>query len=63
MFIGMIYCSCSRPVVAHFASRLVGRAWQLCPGTSDVNFLCNLNCIIDLNAEIANSAFNFRMSE
>jgi hypothetical protein len=34
------------------------RARQLCPRTSDLDFLCDLECIVDLDAQIANGAFN-----
>jgi len=33
--------------------RVRGRARQLCPGTSDVDFLGYLKRVVDLNAEIA----------
>ncbi len=33
-----------------------GRARQLCPGTSDVDFLRNLNGVVDLDAKVANGA-------
>jgi hypothetical protein len=41
----------------------LGRARQLCPGTSDLDFLRNLDGIIDLNAEISNRTLNFRMAQ
>jgi hypothetical protein len=40
-----------------------GRARQLCPGTSDINFLGNFNCIVDLNAQVPDCALNLRVSE
>jgi hypothetical protein len=41
----------------------LGRARQLCPGTSDLDFLRNLDGIVDLNAEISNRTLNFRMTQ
>jgi hypothetical protein len=40
-----------------------GRGRQLCPGISDVNFLGNLDDIVNLNAEIADGALNFGVAE
>ena len=37
----------------------MGRARQLCPRTSDLNFLCDLKSIINLDAQIPNGALNF----
>src|SRR5262249_2598692 len=42
---------------------LAGRARPLCPGTSDINFLGNLNCIVDLNAQVADGALDLSVSE
>jgi hypothetical protein len=39
-----------------FSGWLVGRARQLCPGISDLNLLCDLKSIIDLDTQIANGA-------
>jgi hypothetical protein len=36
-------------------TRLAGRAQQLCPAT-DINFLDNLDGIVDLNIEVTNGA-------
>jgi hypothetical protein len=35
-----------------------GRARQLCPGISDLDFLGDLNRIVDLDAKISNRAFD-----
>jgi hypothetical protein len=43
--------------------KVVGRARQLYPGTSDVDFLGDLKRVIDLNAEVAYSAFDPRVAE
>jgi hypothetical protein len=43
--------------------RVTGRAWQLCPGTSDVDFFGNLKRVVDLNAEVAYGAFDASLSE
>ena len=42
---------------------LLGRAWQLCPGISDLDFLGDFEGVVDLNAEILHRTFNFRMSD
>jgi hypothetical protein len=43
------------------------RGWaeysKLCPGTSDLDFLRNLDGIIDLDAKISNRTLNFRMAQ
>ena len=36
---------------------------MLCPGTSDVNFLGDLERVVDLYTEVANSAFDLGMAE
>jgi hypothetical protein len=41
----------------------LGRARQLCPGTSDVDFFSNLNGIVNLDAKIANSALDLGMAQ
>ena len=38
---------------------LLDRARQLCPGRLDVDPLCNLNRIIDFDAEVANRTLDF----
>ena len=38
--------------------RVMGRARQLCPRTSDVDFLGDLMRVVDLNAEVAYGAFD-----
>jgi hypothetical protein len=43
--------------------RVTGRARQLCPRTSDVDFLGDLKRIVDLNAEVAYGAFDPRVAE
>jgi hypothetical protein len=40
-----------------------GRGRQLCPGISDVNFLGNLDGIVNLNTKIADGALNFTVTE
>ena len=42
---------------------LVGRARQLCPGISDLDFLCDLKRIVHLDAELAHRAFNLRVAK
>jgi hypothetical protein len=41
----------------------MGRAWQLCPGISDLDFLRDLKCIVDLDAQVANGAFDLGVAE
>ena len=40
-----------------------GRAGLLCPGTSDLDFLGDLNRVVDLDAKISNRAFDFRVAQ
>jgi hypothetical protein len=48
--------------MAVFTVRQAGRAWQLCPGTSDLDFLGDLNGIINLDAKISHRAL-LRMAQ
>jgi hypothetical protein len=53
-------------MTAHWPASTIhkaGRGRQLCPGISDVNFLGNLDGIVDLNTEIADGALNFGVAE
>jgi hypothetical protein len=43
--------------------RVRGRARQLCPGTSDVDFLGDLKRLVDLNAEVSYGVFDPRVAE
>jgi hypothetical protein len=49
--------------LALFILQRAGRGRQLCPGISNVNFLGNLDGIVNLNAEIADGALNFGVAE
>ena len=49
--------------MAHFARRVPGRACLLCPGSSDVYLLGDLQRVIHLHSEIANRAFDLRVAE
>ena len=40
-----------------------GRARQLCPGISDLDFLGDLDRIVELDAKISNRAFDLRMTQ
>jgi hypothetical protein len=40
-----------------------GKARQLCPGTSDVDLLGDLNGIVNLDAKIANGALHLRVAK
>jgi hypothetical protein len=42
---------------------VLGGAGPLCPDTSDVNFLGDLERVVDLYTEVANSAFDLGMAE
>jgi hypothetical protein len=42
---------------------VAGRARQLCPGTSDVDLLCDVKGVVDLNAEIPHRAFDPPVAE
>ena len=41
----------------------VGRARQLCPGTSDLNFFCDVERVVYLNAQIPNRTFDLRIQK
>lgn len=52
--------------VAYWPSSTIsptGRARQLCPSISDVDFLRNLNGVINLDAKIAHRALNLGVAE
>lgn len=40
-----------------------GRARQLCPGSSDVDFFSYFNRVVDLDAEIPNRALDLGVTE
>jgi hypothetical protein len=40
----------------------MGRAWPLCPGTSDVNLFRYCDRIVDLNAKIAHRTLDLGMT-
>jgi hypothetical protein len=42
---------------------LTGRARQLCPGNSDVDPLCNVKGIVDLDTELAHGALDAPVAE
>ena len=46
-----------------FPYRVPGRARQLCPGSSDVDFLRDVECIVDLHTEISYCAFDLGVPE
>src|SRR5437762_3354650 len=41
----------------------MGRVCPLCPGRSDINLFCYGERVIDLDAEIADGALDFRVAE
>jgi hypothetical protein len=56
--------ACARcRLVAHFVGSPTGRARQLCPGSSDIDFFSYFNRVVNLNAEIANSAFDLGVAK
>jgi hypothetical protein len=46
-----------------FTGWVGGRARQLCPGTSDVDLLCDVKGVVDLNAKIPHRAFDPPVAE
>jgi hypothetical protein len=40
-----------------------GRARQLYPGSSDVDFLCDLDGVINFDTEVANGTFDLGVAE
>ena len=46
-----------------FAVSEPGRARQLCPVTSDLDFLRNLNGIVNLDPKISNRALDLRVAQ
>jgi hypothetical protein len=49
--------------LARFCRERLGRACPLCPGISDVDLFRYRKCVIDLNAEVSDGAFNFCVTE
>ena len=41
----------------------MGRACPLCPGDSDINLFGDRECVVNLDAEIADRAFDFGVAE
>jgi hypothetical protein len=46
-----------------FPGLTMGRARRLCPGISDVNFLCDLKRVVYLHAEVPNSALDLGVAK
>jgi hypothetical protein len=40
-----------------------GRARQLCPNTSDLDFFGDLDCVVNLDAKMANGALDLRVTK
>jgi len=57
----LLHCLCQ--LLALLNRSELGRARQLCPGISDVNFLSDLDRVIDLDAEIADGALDLGVAE
>ena len=51
------------PLLAHVRWSEPGRARQLCPGISDVDFLRDLDRVVDLDAEVANRALDLGVAK
>jgi hypothetical protein len=49
--------------MAHIVGHRLGRARPLCPGISDINLFRYCQCVIDLDAEIADGAFDLGMPQ
>src|SRR5262245_59405400 len=57
-------CRCSGPELAHFRrSERRAELLPLCPGTSDVDFFCYLNGVVDLNAEVFDGALDLGVAQ
>lgn len=55
---------CLLPLMAHLHRSGPGRARQLCPGsTSDLDFLRDLNGVVNLNPKISNRALDLGMAQ
>jgi hypothetical protein len=50
-------------MIANFTVSGPGRAQQLCPGTSDLDFLRDLNGVVNLDAKISNGAFDLCVAQ
>ena len=53
----------ARQILAHLHTSGSGKARQLCAGSSGVNFLRDLDGVVNLNAEVADRALDLRMSQ
>jgi hypothetical protein len=58
-----ICCGAKVRTWPYYAVQGLGRARQLCPGTSDLDFFGDLNGIINLNAKVANSALDLCVAQ
>ena len=56
-------CNAEGLRLANFAPGLIGQSVSALPSASEVNPLCNLECVIDLDAQLPDRAFGFRMAE
>jgi hypothetical protein len=54
---------CKGPELARRVGSRSGRARQLCPGSSDVDYLRDLDRVIYLDTEVANGAFDLGVAE
>jgi hypothetical protein len=51
------------PKLAHTHRGWSGTAQRLCPGTSDVDFLGDLDSVVNLHTEVADGALDLRVAE
>lgn len=52
-----------RSVLARLLLTWSGRARKLCPGTSDVDFFCNVNGVVDLDAKVPDCALDLGVAQ
>src|SRR5262245_53854494 len=60
---GQISSARQRPHVARSSCQWMGRAYPLCPGTSDINLLRYRERVVNVNAEISDGAFDLRVAQ
>ena len=61
--IRQIFAFCLRPLLANFCRTKIWQSVSALPKFSDIYFFSNFECIVNLDAEISNGAFNFRVTE
>jgi hypothetical protein len=61
--ISILFCSARRSSWPFCAVQRLGRARQLCPGNSDLDFFTDLNGIVNLDAKVANGALDLCVAQ